>query len=391
MEPVQDYPLFEVRVPGRDRLQGVTNFSIDSSFVVPTDGYNFTMAVDSHEDTRVEEVLSLILQPCELLMDGASQMLGWLEFPEMGDGSLTFSGRDYFCNLVEGHVDPAYTIPDQATLGQVLLELMGPIGIDTLVGDDDVPMRNIRTGKVIGSNNRPLDFKELKLKEINPKGGKGLWELIEDIATRHGCTVQPGPDRRTAVLCAPNYKQETSGKLYRYVKSGGNIISGTASRNFSTFPTCMLARGKGGGAAEARSALDKEYDIGGLAENFNAELARIIDERCVTTRQKLGTIGDPNKLYRFHVYEDTDAKTIEQLERSSRRRMSELLRPTLVFKCTVAGFHNPAGGVWAINTMLKVQDEKTGINEPMWVASRKFNFAPQTTEMELWRPATYQI
>jgi prophage tail gpP-like protein len=52
------------------------------------------------------------------------------------------------------------------------------------------------------------------------------------------------------------------------------------------------------------------------------------------------------------------------------------------------------GGIYSVNTMLHVTDEIRGVDEPMWVASRKLMFSPEagaTTELKLWRPGSFQI
>lgn len=392
---MSETPQLSVSIHGTERrLRGITQYSLDSGYTTPTDAFSVTIARDTDSgDDSLEWLIDNLLAPCELLINGASQMLGRIEKLSGGSkgASVTISGRDYLSDLIECHADPTYKIAEQATLASFILDLAGPVGIRNVGHDGDFGMRNIRTGRGIASPASP-EFAELALKDHKISPGDGILETFEKICARHGCTVQPGPDRQTLVLSAPNYTQQVSGSLRRALKSGGNIIEGSAERDLSSFPTLLIASGKGGGAAEARSPLNVEYDLEALSENFNTELSKIV-ENCVTDRVKPGTVGDPNLLYRLHVYDDKDAKTPDQLTRSARRRISEFLKPTLSYGCTVQGHENPDGGLWAVDTMLQVRDELWAVDEPLWVANRTFGFdnGGAVTRLELWRPGTYQL
>lgn len=58
------------------------------------------------------------------------------------------------------------------------------------------------------------------------------------------------------------------------------------------------------------------------------------------------------------------------------------------------GRSQKSGALWAVNTMVRVNDQVCGIHETLWIESRKFTFSPDagsTTEIECWRPSSFEI
>jgi prophage tail gpP-like protein len=101
------------------------------------------------------------------------------------------------------------------------------------------------------------------------------------------------------------------------------------------------------------------------------------------------------KLYRLLYHRDTDSKSKAQLDKVCMRLMSERLKNTLHYECTVRGHCDPAtGAYYTPNTMVTVQDEITGVNERLWIEGRTFeqseNGAARTT-LVCWRPFTFIV
>lgn len=372
-----------------ERLRGIAGYSIDSAFTTSSDSFEVKVARED-EHTR-DDIKGLELEPVELILDGASQLLGRIEISDIDHPVSTFQGRDYIAECLECHIDPTFKVAEGMSIADVILGAASPVGISVVVDSEDIQMRNIRTGRNIQTGRSDNAFIEAKLKDFKGQPGQGIYELFNQVGARHGFTVQAANSRDTLALSAPNFKQPVSGRLRRTF-SGGNVQNARAVRNYSTFPTRMIARGKGGSASETRTPLTVEYPLDELAENFNAEIAAIIGDHTNSERIKPGQVGDPRELYRFHLYDDETAQTHAQLERSARRRLSELLRPTLIYTCTVEGHWTSDGDLFGIDTILHVSDQVAFIDEPLWVQARKFYYADRPlTDLELWRPSTYVL
>jgi prophage tail gpP-like protein len=180
--------------------------------------------------------------------------------------------------------------------------------------------------------------------------------------------------------------------------AGGNqVLSATATRDYSSFPTYAMFAGKGGEKTKARNPLSRSYEIDAVAANLSDELQSILGDATIAGRRKVGDTSELGlgQLYRLLYQLDEDSKNAAQLERVAARAVGERLKETLVYSVKLKGFEDrTSGGLFAIDTVIDVQDEVCGIQEPLWVASRKFSFSPTegaTTELECWRLGAFQV
>jgi len=433
----------------------ISQYSIQSSYVVSTDAFSFT-AVDERNRDRL---FGNEMESVELTIDGASQMLGRIEVTE-GNGiySRRFSGRDYLSDLVECHVDPQWKLGDGDSVERAILHAAGPCGIKTVASAADVQLRNVRSGRGKDGLVTAPDYRQKSMKEFKSKPGEGIYELINRIAARHHSTIQPGLSRDTISLEAPDFTQAATYRLRRREDgTSNNVLEGKAKRDFSSFPTLLIATARVGQASKTRSAVSyvndtsflrwtpgsarprgsdadfrardsrnrttraRSYAPGALVEDprkratpkdgsgvspydmnklaaagYSDELANILSDTTVSDRIKAGqTLEDPRLLYRLHTYHDELARTQEQLESASLRRLAELLKPTLVYTCTVQGHRDPhSGSLWAVNTIAEIDDEVERVQEALWCVSRTFDYSGssgRTTSLEFWRPSTFQL
>jgi prophage tail gpP-like protein len=380
----------------------VKGYRIRSAFTRSTDDFEIVLY-----DTDRKKLRNLEMQPVELFINGCSQMLGRIDMSEIGgDGSaVTFRGRDYIADLVENNVDPTLKLAEGTTLDQAFLDAMSPCGITIILGDDDVLLRNVRTGKSLRSkSNSKGRLKELTVQDLKPRGGEGTYEFCNRIAARYGVMIQPGPDRSTVVVQGPQYEQDPIGKIVRTDDArqgvGNNIISATATRDYSTFPTYTLFTGRSSQAGEDTKPLQFEIDIIDVVQGAGElEQVLVLNDATIGGRRKpaevKGTRLGLGQLYRLLYFRDDDSRTSEQLERAALRAFSERLRDTLVYTVTLQGHSDPmTGAVYAIDTIIDVRDEICGINEKLWVESREFAFDPQAgavTRLTCWRPRSFTI
>lgn len=376
----------------------ILSWSLDSQYLTSTDGFEFSILSADRPELR-----DLELQPVELLLNDASQVLGRIDRTSIGgEGSaVSCSGRDYIAELVECNVDPTFRVKESMTLGDALLTVCAPCGIDAVISDGDAALENIRTGKSIkkkGGKNR----KSSPLQNVQPRqGGEGIYEYINRLAARKGLTVQPANQRSVIQLSAPDYKQSPIAQI-RVTASGrnarNNVIRAEAVRDYSRVPTFCLANGKQAGRSEEKATgARKTYDLLIAAAAYSPEMRRILTSAKVIQGRQLpsNSATDPLRLYRLLRIEDHDARTSDELDAATLRAVAERLKDTLSYRVTLRGHTDPDGGaIWAINTMVQVTDEIRGIDEPLWVASRRFSFSPEqgaTTELECWRPDSFQI
>jgi hypothetical protein len=375
---------------GRE-TSNVKQWSIESSYLQSTDAFSLTLIEPDFELSR-----NLELQPVELIVDGNLQLVGRIEKSDRGtDGeAVVLMGRDYMSELVENDCDPSLKIKKDSTLGQAVLDAAGTVGIANVTGDAGVTMRNLRTGANIAGGPAPPDFVALKQGEYKPSGSKeGTYQFCTRLAARHGATLQPTGKRDTVALAAPDYGQDVTFVLQRYRGEPtrvGNVLEGTgrAVRDYSTFPTVLLATGKGGGKGEPKQSL---HAI--IAAELEERLAGLVD---TSRRLPKDNPGDIETLYRLFYLKDEQSRSPEQLAKAAQRAFAERFRKTLEYTCSVQG-HRGEGGdgaMFAIDTIAAVTDEVADVEEDLWVESVTLSYSKESgprTDLKCWRKSAFVI
>ena len=429
------------------KFRALEEYELQGAYTQSTDRFGFVAS--ENEETRAD-LFDLELEPVELSIDGASQMLGRIEKtgPAQGANARRYQGRDYIADLVECHIDPGFKLDDGHTVEVAIRLAAEQCGITHVLAESDVWMRNVRTGKAIsgGATTAP-DYRAEKLSSLKATPGEGIYSLINRIAARHHSTIQPGTARDHLVLAQPNFSQAPTQRLVRKLSgSGNNIKRADAHRDYSSFPTWIMGTGRFGSATKTRTAASHQIGLfaragfrvtdgkvalppkhlglifgsetneiipstesssasggdGRARQSFDPthgivdEVTRVTDGKTYVGRIGYGyALEDPTLLYRLHTFKDEQARNDAQLESSTMRRLADMLKPTLVYTATVAGHRDPiTDTLWAIDTMVEVFDEKENVNEVLWVAARTFKFSEssgRTTELELWRPSAYRL
>lgn len=376
------------------------SYSFDSSYLTPTDGWEVTMY-----EPLPSEFWFVELHPVEILMNGHQQVLGRVDVSEIGrDGAaITLRGRDYLADLTECNVDPALKITEGMTVEAAIKLAAGPVGITEVENDDDSAMRSLRTGKAVGGKVQK-EFRAIKLAELKPEPGLGIFEWCNKLASRHGATIQPSNRRSAVVLSAPNYKQSPLYGIRRttaITSEANNVKSAYAVRDFSRMPTVVLGTGSAATGGDKKTETKAFWDMATLAAAFSPALAPIQD-LIFELRGKLARRkpGEPaglatGLLYRLLYFQDTEAKTAEQVSQAAKRAIAERLKDTLAYRVTLRGHTDPeTGALWAVNTMVHVQDSVCNLDEPLWIEKRAFRNGGDSgavTELECWRPESFQI
>lgn len=391
---------------GVEESRTIKSFSIKSSYLTSTDGFEFTFIP---RDLAVFRDLEC--QPVELLIDGKSQLVGRIDKTRIGnDGvAVTCEGRDYIADIVECNVDPTFIVKESTTLGDAILEVCAPCGISELVSNSDLAIQNLRSGtahriKKGGSAKKARRSRKPKdpLRDYKPRTGEGAYEYCNRMASRHGATLQPSNKRSLILLDEPDYEQEPIFDIHITAGQRGgtrnNVQSAEAVRDYSRFPTFCLATGRQAGrAAELAAPGSREYQIAKYAEGLTGEAKRILSAaRVIQGRQKPGDFKTkPPQLYRFLHVEDNEARTLDELDFAALRAVAERYKDTLQYTVKFVGHTDPAtGSLYTVNTMGRVIDEVRGIDEMLWVAERSIDFTPSqgaTCDATLWRAGAFQI
>lgn len=376
---------------GRSLSQFVKSYTLESDYTVATDGWTVDLFSPNPGD-----LLNLELQPIEILINGASQVVGRVEVTDAGgDGtSITIAGRDYIADLVECHIDPSFKTNPGETLDSVLLRACGPAGINGVVDDADVGMRDIRSRFGTQGRQPPVGMAKKSADELKAEPGMGLFDWCNRAAARiGGATIQPGIGRNQLVLSKPFYEQTprygiTRRRLNARANSN-NVIETRATQDLSSFPTHVVAVGKVGKTGRTKQTTGVSTDAAWLGSDAVAD-------RIYRGRHKPDQGPRPGtELYRLRYLRDEDCRTELELSNLAARHLSEHLRHSLDYRVTLKGFTDPGtGAIWAVDTMLSVDDEVRGIREPLWVAARTFRYAAgngATTDLRCWRPWSYVI
>lgn len=429
--------LVQLELQNRSLLTEIESWSIDSDYLTVTDGFEFTCYSD-----KLAEVRGLEMQPVELKVNGHSQLLGRIDRSEIGSNgqAISYSGRDYIADAVECSVDPNVTISEEMTLATALVTAAGPIGISRIIGDEDLTLSDIRSGKSKSSKKRGSKVTSKKVSEFTPEYGEQILSFASRLVSRHGATIQPADSRDTWLLSTPDYEQAARYSVRRTLTGdNSNIISGTATRDFSNFPTFSIYNGVQAKPASAGVASYAQLGVGippeiallttgdaaaGLLAyslfNQPQEVKRkpqprstirstrttevgagfapaaedIILGAChIGRRRPNDGPGDPLKLYRLMAVRDEKSKTQEELDRLAAREVGDRLKELLVYECTVQGHVDPvSGAVWSVDTMVDVVDEVCDVAETMWIARRTLKYDSTngaTTTMVCWRPGAF--
>jgi hypothetical protein len=392
---------------------GILNYHLDSDYMTSTDGWS----LDVFSTDGVQYGSLFELQPVEILINDTPQVIGRVDVTEIGsaDGSVMhIEGRDYLADLVECHVDPSLKIAKDMTLSAALLLACGPVGIDKIVDDADVNMRSIHAGVPI---NGPAGraFKEIEVGNIKAEPGQGMFDWCNRLVARQGATIQPGIDRRQLVLSAPNYRQDPSMRVVRRpfnpAAHNTNVIHARARSDYSSFPTFVLAVGKvPAGSVTLPAAIASELDDDDSVdvdagkvdpEDLTKFSARFPDGFSRTDLIHSGRIkpGEPAKpgasLYRMHHIRDDDSRSVAELARVRLRHAAERLKDTLSYEVELVGHSDPkTGAVYAVDTVIDVDDTICNVRERLWVAARTFEYSESsgpTTRLRCIRLGSFVI
>lgn len=375
----------------------VPRWEIDSAYLVSTDGFSFDYVSEDPSNLR-----GLELQPVELSLGNAQQVLGRIDKTTRSSAVLAqCRGRDFIADLVECNVDPGFAPPANGNIQEMLRAVMSPCGIDVIADNTDATLQKARTGVPLRVQTPGKVFTTFTAQDLKPQAGQGIYEYVNAIVARLGATIQPGFARDTVYIGEPHFHVAPPYKLTRKLGQAGealnNIVTATAERDYSSFPTFTMFTGPSSGKpGEKVNSGANQIPTVELADND--ELERVFTYGIAGGRRKpldnTESLG-VGRLYRLLTLQDEKARSKDQIQAAMRRAIAERLKETLVYSVTVKGHRSlETGAVWSVDTMVEVDDDVCDVHETLWIARRTLKFDKDNgarTEMDLWRPNAFLL
>lgn len=402
-------------------IERIKQYRISADYLTPSDEFEFTVYDPDPISLRRK---FQPLQRVKLYVNGQLQLIGRIDGTEgTGESSaaLRVYGRDFLGELVDGSADPSVRFKDGTNLGDAILDIVRPFGIETLVGSFNLT-RNLLTGKSIFTGGQsPKDFKAATLPDFKVSEGQGAYDAADKIAARHGFTIQSGGNRATLAIVEPLFGLDPT---YRLNKPG-NVLRATTKRDYADIPTVTIvtgrtkkqklsvsekltetwkveATGEAGAKVPDHKLVPIMLEVPSFGEGAPNEIGRFAEVKRITGIEenipeifdarvdwKTGAPPSPHGiLYRPLYYQDKDSQTPEQVARGLRRELARRLKSTLVYNCTVRGHRDPdSGAIWSVDTVATVKDEIEDVAENLWILSRTLynDGAGPKTDLQLIR------
>ncbi len=315
--------------------------------------------------------------PYTLSIGNVLQQTGRLDDQEAsgdasGGSSVTLSGRDVLAALVDARIeaDRSYTSGTFAELTRdIVAEVIGP-GTQVLYTNQQ--NRTIQVGGQVIQSDLPVDSANLKTtaseeRPFRAKAGESWFKFLRDQYDRAGIFMIAGA-KGEVIVTAPNASQRPVARIVRgrgESQRAGNVKS-FRYRNGSSnrFSRCVI-HSRGGGGKDGRQNHTGKYD--------DAEMVGWGIDRPLVLR-------------------DPKSATPGQADAVARRKIVESRRASWSLTYTLAGHTTQRLGgrervVWAVDTVVEVDDYDLGVQGAFWVESVDFSRGPQTdTTITLMRP-----
>lgn len=399
----------------------VTDYSISSSFIVPTDGWSCT--VFDPDPVKLRRMF-LPLRPIRLYIGDRLQLIGRIDATAGAGGNssaLHVTGRDYLANLVMGSIDPTVRVTSGMTLADAILAATSVFGITEIettidevrskaMGTKRYESRFVDSGLALFKDSLNPDTRamaellpqrEIKVAINEPIGdtkpgeGQGVFDWCDRLAARQGLTLQPGSKRTSLAVVRPDFSRKVAYTL----KRPGNIEDATATRDYSELPTVTNISARVAKKGKTSPGGYRSYPASG--PNSSASLwllpegRRILNDTVVESTPPSGARINPPDHYQPLYQVDNESKDEKQLDNAARRMLADRMRRTLEYECTVTGHADPvSSATYVTDNMALVQDEIEDVDEALWLLETELSYsagAGRQTKLTLVRPASYVL
>lgn len=289
-----------------------------------------------------------------------------------GATTLTIRGRDSLAPLHDAYITADESLQD-ATFGDVVAKALTASGIeDFTLQTSNAANRKAITGVGVVQIADPDGGENPQTQKINRvlqcKVGERQYHHVKKCLDRAGLFLWASTTLNFFILSEPNAKQRPA---YRIVRQRGadrnavNVISATFNNDTAGRYSEAIVYAKGGGKKFGRVTTSGAFVDD---EMFNLGFTRPM------------------------VLKDATVTNAEQAEFYARRKLAETRRAGWQLSYTLAGHSTPSliGGqraVWAVDTVVEVDDEEFGLQGQFYIESVEFRRGPETTTvLTLQRP-----
>ena len=408
-----------------DEIKLWTSYSYAQEFLTPTDAFSFTIG-DAATIARYRPLL-VPGRKVSLVVGDRVQASGYVyKLHTQGARSattLTVSGRDTLSPMVDGGIDPDFSLGDGTTLNDVVARVAKAYGFQT-ISTTDIANRSVvtgnkaanvvKTGTTYTSNaprlvsngtetkledhietstiftetdpTRPKFLKDIAIKQVKPHANEGSFEFLARLCKRFKLWLWCNALGDTLIVDIPDFDQRSTYELRRKADGGNNVLDGFADVDATDQPSIIIAAGFGGGQQFAHSNLHVAMvnELTGVDSKgaLLPEVQRLINGykgiRLLDVRSDIVPFAPlfALPLPRPMFVADDESKTLDQLEGYVRAEMGKAQAKALAVEYVVRG-HTQGGIPWAVNTIVDVDDDVLNIHEPMWIRGRTFSKGPR--------------
>ena len=381
-----------------------TDYSFNSNFLTPTDGFDFTIGAE-----RIPDAVKDALRPgaaVELTVNGGVQATGYIDSIDYsvsrnGGTQIFIGGRDVLAQAVDACADPTQSLKAGQTLEDALVSLFAPFGWSEpeqfiIANDAD---RNVKTGSSRGTpltkggkKKGPKPLKSYVLHQLRPHSREGVFEFAARIANRFGLWIWATASGDQLVVSRPDFETDPFYTLRLNKDGTSNVLESSVRFDISDQPTVIVADGYSGGGEFGRSRIKS---ITANTAVFTSDAAFLDPwKKYPDASRVLGhafeTPGYVPRNRTLYLHDD-ESQTQEQLDNFVRRELALLQRKSLTARYTVEGHGQmtPDGFVpWTVDTTVRVEDDIAGLHETLYVLGRTFRksrASGTTTTLELIR------
>jgi prophage tail gpP-like protein len=381
-------------------------YEYDEEYLTPCDGWSFSLSADEVTDTDRKA-----LRPAarvEFVIDDNVQSIGYIDDIQVHgsrqSGSIiTIKGRDWMSPMVDGHVDPQLQFTEGMDLEQLLTAVLKPFGVTAFDISNEANRAKI-TGSIYGTptTKKGKTLKSYKLHLLKPYQREGAFAFASRVSQRQGLWLRPASDGKTIIVAAPDFDQPAryAIRLKTDGTQNNNVTDWDVNVSRADQAAIIFASGSGGGGEFANAtlrgaiinplvALADPNVVAGLLAAYPGLVGATPPVPAILSGIA-SLMFDPfaRPLYLY----DRESHDAAELRTYLQRELSLIMRKSLTLKYTIEG-HRLGGQPIAVDTMIDVDDDISGIHSPQWVLGRHFSKTHDGTKttIECIRPGSLQL
>jgi prophage tail gpP-like protein len=370
------------------QFQNFLRYHLSEHYLTPVSVFEFSL--DGDELTQDQKNALVPGVGVQVSVNDCAQMCGFLDKPRIKSGRKSgtvwnMTCREWNSPILDSHADPQMQFSETQTLTQMLTTALDSFpafgGGDIQIVTDASANRNVITGSLRGTktNKNGTLIKSALAHRVKPYQHEGMWAFLSRVVQRFGLWMRPSADGKSIIVSQPDFTQDPSYGLIHSVGDGSN--NNVEEADFETSrenqPSVILASGFGAGGAFPNSTLRAAIINPCVNGDINAALELYPGIQILPT-PSLGpsptTIAngmiDPvaRPLYLY----DSESHNMSELQSFLRRELSLRMRESLKATYTIEG-HRIGGQPVAVDTVVQVDDDRSGFSGPLWVSERTFS------------------